>query len=74
MEGVISGCGVVSVGVVRFGFSLWAWVFGRLLGRGVRDVVRVSFGSSVRVLTFHGRADQQMEARDIRRHEAIFGE
>jgi hypothetical protein len=33
MQGVICGCGVVSVGVVWFGLCSWAWVFGGLLGR-----------------------------------------
>jgi len=74
MQGMIRGCGVVSVGVVWFGFSLWAWVFGGLAGWRVHDFVRVSFGLSVLLLTFDGFTGQQMEARDVRRHEAIFGE
>ena len=74
MQGMICGCGVVSVGAIWFvsayglGFSdgCWGWC--------AHDLVRVSFGLSVLLLTFDGFTGQQIEARDVRRHKAIFGE
>jgi hypothetical protein len=49
MEDVIRGCGVVSVGVVWFGFSLLAWVFGELSVWGCRDLRGVSWWLSGRL-------------------------
>jgi len=74
MEVVIRGCGVVSVGVIWFISAYGLGFSGGCRVWCVHDFVRVSFGLSVLLLTFDGFTDQQMEARDVRRHEAIFGE